>query len=109
MDNNQEQEIELEPDKNFKKVLTFNSVNNAEDKNNVNNNNLKENISNGIKNNNINTSEAGNVISNLIPMETLMNEINIKLYFSLFKMINKGIYFVYRGSQEEEVYAKIIE
>ena len=94
MENNQEQEIELDAEKNLKKVFTFNSN--------------KENISNGNKNN-INTNEAGNVIRNLIPMETLMNEINIKLYFSLFKIINKGIYFVYTGSQEDETYAKIIE
>ena len=107
IDNNQEQEIELEPDKNFKKVLTINSVNNNEEKNNINN--IKENISNGIKNNNINNNEAGNVISNLIPMENLINEINIKLYFSLFKMINKGIFFVYKGSKEEETFAKIME
>ena len=104
LDNNQEQEIELDADKNLKKVLTFNSVNNDErDRNNI----LKENISNGIKNN-VNTNEAGNVISNLIPMENLMNEINVKLYFSLFKIINKGIYFVYTGSQEEEIYLKIM-
>ena len=104
LDNNQEQEIELDADKNLKKVLTFNSVNNDErDRNNI----LKENISNGIKNN-VNTNEVGNVISNLIPMENLMNEINVKLYFSLFKIINKGIYFVYTGSQEEEIYLKIM-
>ena len=93
-ENNQEQEIELDAEKNLKKVLTFNSN--------------KENISNEIKNN-ISANEAGNVIRNLIPMETMMNEINIKLYFSLFKIINKGIYFVYTGSQEEETYAKIME
>ena len=85
LDNNQEQEMELDPDKNLKKVLTFNSANNA------------------------NNNEAGNVISNLIPMENLINEINIKLYFALFKIINKGIYFVYRGSLEEEIYYKILE
>ena len=105
IDNNQEQEIELDADKNLKKVLTFNSMNNEDrDKNNL----IKENISNGIKNN-INANEVGNVISNLIPMENLMNEINVKLYFSLFKIINKGIYFVYTGSQEEEIYFKIME
>ena len=38
-----------------------------------------------------------------------MNEINIKLYFSLFKIINKGIYYVYRESPEEKIYAKIME
>ena len=93
-ENNQEQGIELDNEKNLEKVLTFNSN--------------KENNSNGNKNN-INTNEPGNVINNLIPTETLMNEINVKLYFSLFKIINKGIYFVYTGSQEEETYAKIME
>ena len=108
LDNNQEQEIELDADKNLKKVLTFNSMNN-DDKDKDKNNLIKENVSNGIKNNiNTNANEAGNVISNLIPMENLINEINVKLYFSLFKIINKGIYFVYIGSQEEEIYLKIM-
>ena len=98
IENNQEREIELDGDKNLKKALTFNSVNN-EDRNN---------ISNGLKNN-VNANEAGNVISNLIPIENLMNEINIKLYFSLFKIINKGIHYVYRESPEEKIYAKIME
>ena len=82
---------------------------NNDDKDKDKNNLIKENVSNGIKNNiNTNANEAGNVISNLIPMENLINEINVKLYFSLFKIINKGIYFVYIGSQEEEIYLKIM-
>ena len=92
IENSQEQEIELDKDKNLKKVPTIKSNNNLED-----------------KNNNVSNNEAGKVISNLIPMENLMNEINIKLYFSLFKMINKGIYFVYKGSEEEKSVERIIE
>ena len=88
IDNSHEQEIELDKDKNLKKLPTLKTNNNAED---------------------INNNEAGRVISNLIPMENLMNEINIKLYFCLFKTINKGVYYVYKGSEEEKAYEKIIE
>ena len=90
-----EQEIELDAEKNLKKVLTFNSVNNLEDRKDN-----KENINNGINR---------NFINNLIPMENLTNAINIKLYFSFFKIINKGIYSVYRNSQEEEIYERIMD
>ena len=102
VDTHGEEEIELDGGKNFKKVLTFNSNNNQEEK--------KENRENNSNSGGTNKkyNDAGKVISNLIPMENLMNEINIKLYFALFKLINKGIYFVYKGSQEEETYNKII-
>ena len=98
-----EQEIELDEAKNLKKMLTFNS-NNPEDKKEKGENNSNSGGTNNKKDN-----DAGKVISNLIPMENLINEINIKLYFSLFKIINKGIYFVYKGSQEEQIYDKIME
>ena len=98
-----EQEIELNEGKNLQKVFTISSVNNLEDKKEN-----KENNSNSGGVNNKMFNDAGKVISNLIPMETLINEINIKLYFALFKVINKGIYFVYKGSPEEEIYDKII-
>ena len=88
IDNSHEQEIELDKDKNLKKLPTLKTNNNAEE---------------------VNNNEAGRVISNLIPMENLMNEINIKLYFCLFKTINKGVYYVYKGSEEEKAYEKIIE
>ncbi len=97
-----EEEIELDGGKNLKKVLTFNSNYNQEDKKEKGENNSNSGGTNKKDN------EAGKVISNLIPIENLINEINIKLYFSLFKLINKGIYFVYKGSQEEEIYEKII-
>ena len=102
VDRHGEEEIELDGDKNFKKVLTFNSNNNQEEK--------KENRENNSNSGGTNKkdNDAGNVISNLIPMENLVNELNIKLYFALFKLINQGIYFVYKGSQEEEIYNKII-
>lgn len=102
LDTHGEEEIELDGGKNLKKVLTFNSNNNQEDR--------KENRENNSNSGGTNKkdNEAGKVISNLIPIENLINEINIKLYFSLFKLINKGIYFVYKGSQEEEIYEKII-
>ena len=103
MDTHGEEEIELDGGKNFKKVLTFNSTNNQEDKKEN-----KENISNS-GGTNKKDNDAGKVISNLIPIENLINEINIKLFFALFKLINKGIYFVYKGSQEEEIYDKIID
>ena len=102
VDTHGEEEIELDGGKNLKKVLTFNSNNNQEDKKEN-----RENISNS-GGTNKKDNDAGKVISNLIPIENLINEINIKLYFALFKLINKGIYFVYKGSQEEEIYEKII-
>ena len=103
LDTHGEEEIELDGGKNFKKVLTFNSNNNQEEK--------KENRENNSNSGGTNKkdNDAGKVISNLIPMENLIIEINIKLYFALFKLINQGIYFVYKGSQEEEIYNKIIE
>ena len=102
VDTHGEEEIELDGGKNLKKVLTFNNNNNQEDKKEN-----RENISNS-GGTNKKDNDAGKVISNLIPIENLINEINIKLYFKLFKIINKGIYFVYKGSQEEEIYEKII-
>ena len=99
-----EQEIDLDEAKNLKKMLTFNSNNNPEDKKEK-----IENNSNSAGTNNKKDNDAGKVISNLIPMENLINEINIKLYFSLFKIINKGIYFVYKGSQEEQIYDEIMK
>ena len=103
IDTHGEEEIELDGGKNFNKVLTFNSNNNQEDK--------KENKENNSNSGGTNKkdNEAGKVISNLIPMENLINEINIKLFFALFKLINKGIYYVYKGSMEEEIYDRIIE
>ena len=94
-----EEEIELEGGNNIKKVLTINSNINKEDK--------KENISNSEATNK-KENDTAKIISNIIPIETLMNEINIKLYFALFKLINKGIFFVYKGSQEEDIYSRII-
>ena len=99
-----EDEIDYETANNLKKGLYINPNNNLEEikENKDNNSNNSEGI-------NKKDNDAGKVISNLIPIDNLMNEINIKLYFALFKLINQGIYFVYKGSEEEKIYDKIIE
>ena len=99
-----EEEMEYENANNLKKALDVNINNNIREE-------IKENKDNNSNNSeaiNKKDNDAGKVISNLIPIDNLMNEINIKLYFALFKLINQGIYFVYKGSEEEKIYDKII-